>query len=117
MSKLLCFACWESLACLRELTGVYFTTRGTHGKTYFPWKYPDVELSDSKCRNVAPQIYQYFFARMAERYTTCIDARQKVPTSKKDKRKSQAFLGEDNRERGSQFFGTLKRMRVGPRTS
>lgn len=29
VSKLSCFACWEFLACLREWTNVYFTTRGT----------------------------------------------------------------------------------------
>lgn len=77
-----------------------------------------MELSDSKRRNFAPQIYQSLYRKMTEKYTTCIEiARQKVVTSKKSKRKFQAFLDEDNRERGSQSSGTLKRMRVGSYTS
>lgn len=106
VSKLSCFACWEFLACLREWTGVYFITRGIHGKTYFPWKYLYVELRNSKCRHVAPQIYQSFFARMTERYTTCIkNARQKVMIPKEKnqllgcKRKFQALLNEEEAER------------------
>ena len=46
VSKLSCLACWKLLGALCK-NGAKFHTRGSHGKAYFPWKYPDLELEET----------------------------------------------------------------------
>lgn len=38
-----CLACWFFLKSLRH-SGGQFSTKGSHGKAYFPWKFPSKEL-------------------------------------------------------------------------
>lgn len=60
VSKLSCIACWGFFRCLQD-SGVRLFTRGTHGKAYFPCKYPGTELSKSTCRDFAGTINQKTF--------------------------------------------------------
>lgn len=47
VSKLSCFACWKFFESLREFKpSINIRVGGTHGKCYYPWKFPDDELAE-----------------------------------------------------------------------
>ena len=72
--KLSCFGCWSLFKALQRV-GANIATRGTHGKAYFPWKYPE-ELRATQYAGDALRVKADVYSIFAERYTTCILARR-----------------------------------------
>lgn len=69
-SKLSCLSCWDFLRSLRMATDFSFETKGTHGKVYFPWKYPDVEMESSRITPAAERkISRNLFRSLAKTYS------------------------------------------------
>ncbi|ODM21345.1 hypothetical protein SI65_02188 [Aspergillus cristatus] len=80
VSKLSCLPCWKFLSCLREKKSGFYT-RGTSGKTKFPWKFPNQQLIKSTAKDHADTIYEEFYSKMADRYTDCILERPRSGSS------------------------------------
>ena len=65
VSKLSCFACWKFFESLREFKpSINIRVGGTHGKCYYPWKFPDNELAE-----LFPD-----YSKIADRYSDCVKA-------------------------------------------
>lgn len=73
VSKLSCFACWKFFESLREFKpSINIRVGGTHGKCYYPWKFPDDELAE-----LFPdysEISHSFYNKIANRYLDCVKA-------------------------------------------
>jgi hypothetical protein len=78
VSKLSCLACalfLKSLSC----TGHRFYTKGSHGKAYFPWKYPDIEIAGSRIsEGHRAEILKSFYESLSEIYVSRLQAREKL---------------------------------------
>ena len=75
VSKLSCFGCWSLFKSLQR-AGACIATRETHGKAYFPWKYPEEELRATQYADHALRVKADVYSIFAERYTTCILSRR-----------------------------------------
>ena len=72
VSKLSCFSCWELIRCIQECCQVKYHVRGTHGKVYFPWKYPINEITASLSKETGDNIRAQFSEKVANKYTNCV---------------------------------------------
>lgn len=84
VSKPSCFACWSFLKCVRGIS-INLSTRGTHEKIYFPWRYPGEELGVSNYASHADRIHNDLYSIFAERYTTCVRPRRMEVVSGMDR--------------------------------
>ena len=68
VSKLSCLCCWMFLEGLRT-SGIAFHTKGSHGKAYFPWKFPAKELIDAGLpEEERSRLVSRFFENMSRIY-------------------------------------------------
>lgn len=78
VSKLSCLACWEFLKALRD-NGIMFYNKGSHGKTYFPWKFPDQELNRAGLPEESQtRITTSFFTNMFEIYVQRLREQKRI---------------------------------------
>lgn len=70
-SKLTYLCCWYMVAAIRVGLGLDLRMQGTHGKVYWPWRYPTQEIMAAKLE-AAHQVEQIFSNRITETYINCI---------------------------------------------
>jgi hypothetical protein len=80
VSKLSCLACWQFLKSLCD-NGIFFSTTGSHGKAYFPWKFPNKELEQTALsKNQTTGITASFSANLSEIYVHRLLEQEKART-------------------------------------
>lgn len=57
--------------------GHIFHTKGSHGKAYFPWKFPDAEMDNTQVLQ-AEKILDFLCSRLAVTYTQRFQARRRL---------------------------------------
>lgn len=75
VSKLSCFGCWSLLKSLQHARA-QIATMETHGKAFFPYKYPEEELYATQYASQAAKVKEDVYLIFADQYTTCIVARR-----------------------------------------